>query len=289
VSSCSTRSNLSGKYPVKNRTKITTIKFIPQEEHQCGPAALSMMFSHIGETAEASKLSSMVFTPDKKGSFQTDMISAVRRHKLLPLPVKNLQNLLTELDAGHPVLVLQNLGLSWIPRWHYAVAVGYDLKKSQIILHSGTESYSRLGIYTFEKTWARSNNWGLLVVRPGTVNTSVSAVDTVSAIAHLEAMGFEEEAKKGYESVLVKEPINLGALIGLGNIYFSRMDFKKSVGVLKAATFHHNSAEAWHNYALALQSNRDLESAKEAAAKAIELCDKNFLPKFKENLSQLIK
>ena len=25
------------------------------------------------------------------------------------------------------LLVLQNLGLSWLPRWHYAVVVGYDL------------------------------------------------------------------------------------------------------------------------------------------------------------------
>lgn len=289
VSSCSTRSLLTGKYPIKEKNKITSVEFISQEKYQCGPASLAMMFSHLGEDIDEKQFASMVFTPDKHGSFQSDMISAVRRQKFLPLPINNLKNLLTEVDAGNPVLILQNLGLKWFPVWHYAVVVGYDLNKSEMIIHSGTDAYSRLGFYTFNKTWDRSENWGLLVVRPGTVPVSTTEVQLVSGIAQLEAMSYFEEAEKGYESVLKKFPASLGALIGLGNVHFERDRFSESVKFLKkATTVDPHSAQAWHNLALALKANNDMLPAKKAAHKAVNLCGQAFLPIYTQNLKDLL-
>ena len=48
-----------------------------------------------------------------------------------------LADLLQEVAAGHPVIVLQNLGLEWIPVWHYSVVIGYDLSRGQLVLRSG--------------------------------------------------------------------------------------------------------------------------------------------------------
>ena len=39
---------------------------------------------------------------------------------------RNIDDILAELAAGRPVLVLHNYGLPFLPRWHYAVVVGYD-------------------------------------------------------------------------------------------------------------------------------------------------------------------
>lgn len=231
----------------------------------------------------------MVFTPNKEGSFQSDMVSAVRREKLLPLRIKDFGSLLMELDSGNPVLILQNLGLNWIPRWHYAVVIGYDLNKSQMILHSGTKAYSRMSVFTFQKTWDRSDNWGLLIVKPGTVPKSVSELDLVSEIAHLEEQKFYEEARVGYESVLVKFPKSLGALLGLGNVYFARKNFTLSASYLKHATIHHpDSAEAWHNLAIAWESSGNLVRAKEAARKAVSVCSSEKKVLFQQHLKTLL-
>ncbi len=289
VSSCSTRALLTGKYPIKDKSKITSITFIPQEKYHCGPASLAMMFSHLGEAVEEKNISSMVFTPEKKGSFQSDMISAVRRKKFLPLQIKDFKNLLLEVDAGNPVLILQNLGLKWIPRWHYAVVIGYDLKKSEMILHSGTKAYMRMSFFTFNKIWDRSENWGILVLRPGTLPLTVSETELISEIAKLEELSFNQEARLGYESALRKFPGSLGALIGLGNIFFNQNQFPLSIKMLNLATASHpGSAEAWHNLALAYEANHEKTKARKAAQTAVSLSSEALLPVFKENLKTLL-
>ena len=111
-----------------------------------------------------------------------------------------------------------------------------------------------MGLFTFNKIWDRSDNWGILVVRPGTVPLTSNEVELVSAVAHLESLSFLEEAKIGYESILKKFPRSLGAYIGLGNIYFNQKKFAQSVSALKkAAEFHPDSAEARHNLSVALE------------------------------------
>jgi hypothetical protein len=54
------------------------------------------------------------------------MIGAARRHGRLAYLITGPDSMFEEVAAGHPVIVLQNLGLSWYPVWHYAVVVGYD-------------------------------------------------------------------------------------------------------------------------------------------------------------------
>src|SRR3569623_3150374 len=68
-----------------------------------------------------------------------------RRYQRLPNVLEpELAALLREVGAGHPVQVLQNRGLSWAPRWHYAVVVGYDLARDEVVLRSGTERRHRV-------------------------------------------------------------------------------------------------------------------------------------------------
>ena len=77
------------------------------------------------------KLTDQVYVPARKGSLQIEMLAAARRNGTLAFVIPNrLEALLEELEAGNPVLVLLNLGLSWIPSWHYAVAIGYDLDRA---------------------------------------------------------------------------------------------------------------------------------------------------------------
>src|SRR5690606_27832620 len=87
-----------------------------------------------------------------------------------------------ELAAGHPVLVLQNNGLSWLPAWHYAVVVGMNPLDETLRLRSGTHEDYDLAFDTFLKTWRRGNYWGIVVLPPGTMPVSVRPAPVLSAI-----------------------------------------------------------------------------------------------------------
>ncbi len=65
------------------------------------------------------------------------MIGAARRHGRVAYVISSPEELLVEVAAGNPVIVLQNLGLSWVPVWHYAVVIGYDGDADMVTLHSG--------------------------------------------------------------------------------------------------------------------------------------------------------
>lgn len=289
LSGCSSRSDYSRKYKINKKVNFE-VPFIKQDEFQCGPASLAMVMNFRGLQKSSEDLTAETFTPDKKGSFQSDMISSVRRNKLLAVTLNSFKSLLTEVNAGNPVIVLQNLGLSWYPRWHYAVVKGFDLKNSEMILHSGNEKNMRLGFFTFRKTWNRSENWGLIILRPGEISATSSELEMVRAAAQLETLNFHPETIISYESILKRWPESLGARIGLGNVFYSLNEFKKSVNVLKEASEKFpDSAEVWHNYALALKGNNQLKEAKIAAKAAIEKCNKEFLERYQQNLSELIR
>jgi len=59
------------------------------------------------------------------------------------------EDVLRELSAGNPVIVLQDLGFGG--GWHYAVAVGYDYSYGDLILRSGITERETLpfGIHEF--------------------------------------------------------------------------------------------------------------------------------------------
>ena len=58
---------------------------------------------------------------------QVELVAAIRRYGRVPYEIEpSLSSLTAELQAGRPVLVLQNLGIKIAPLWHYAVVVGYS-------------------------------------------------------------------------------------------------------------------------------------------------------------------
>ncbi|MGD9007356.1 MAG: PA2778 family cysteine peptidase, partial [Desulfobacteraceae bacterium] len=157
--------SLPDGFPSQHR--IAAVPFSAQTDNQCGPAALAMVLQYSGVPATASGLQAAVYTPGRKGSLQSGIVTAARRHDRLAYPIQGLDSLLREVAAGNPVIVLQNLGLQWIPRWHYAVVIGFDLQTRSITLHSGKQPARQVALKTFHHTWRRAEFWGLLVLPPG--------------------------------------------------------------------------------------------------------------------------
>ena len=70
---------------------------------------------------------------------QLELIAAARRHQRIPYVLApDAGAMFAELDAGHPVLVLQDLGVGPLHVWHYAVVIGYEDEPQQVVLRSGT-------------------------------------------------------------------------------------------------------------------------------------------------------
>src|SRR6266481_5717809 len=171
-----------------------------------------------GKAIEPEALRPQVYLPDRHGSLQIEMLAATRRNGFVAIELKpELSDLLTEIAAGNPVIVLQNLALDSHPVWHYAVAVGYDLKARSITLRSGEERRLLMPLSTFERTWQRGGYWAMLALPPRRLPESVAAGDYLSAVARLERTGPPASARGAYERALEHWPDDLTALIGLRN------------------------------------------------------------------------
>jgi len=252
---------------------LTSVPFHPQTERRdCGPAALAMMLGWTGINTNPTALAPAVYTPGREGTLQSDIIQATRRSGRLPVPVRSFDDLLAELDAGNPVLVLQNLGIDQWPLWHYAVAMGYDLESATLFLHSGREQRFATSFSDFEKSWQSSEQWGLTVTTPEMLPATLDQADGLKAANGLEQAGRHAAASKTYSSLLDRWPDSLPALMGFGNARYAQGDVETAQRTFRhAVALHPEAAEAWNNLAVSLGDIGRREEAFRAAKEAVRL------------------
>ena len=254
-------------------SEITQAPFFPQEAYQCGPAALATLMVHIGEDTSPEELSPRVYLPERRGSLQAELLGASRRQGLVAyVHEPYLADLLEEVGAGNPVLVLQNLGLNRIPVWHYAVLIGYDLDAGEIILRSGTERREVMSLRHFERTWRLAEHWALTVHHPGDLPATARPQRFLEAVAALERLPDHGAAGAGYSAALKRWPEAVAAWIGLGNVRYAEGRYAAAEeayrGAVNADPGH---PAAHHNLAWALIRQDRPEEAFAAAERAARL------------------
>jgi hypothetical protein len=252
--------------------ELNDVPFYPQEAYQCGPATLAMALSWIGLPTTPEELKDQVYTPSRKGSLQLAMVGATRRHGKIAYEFNEPEALLPEIAAGHPVIILQNLGLSWLPVWHYAVVIGYDLAAEDVILRSGTTRRKVMSYDLFEKTWARGEYWGLIILEPNQIPVRAKENNYLTAVVGLEKARQFRAAVAGYRTALIRWPQNLTALMGMGYSYYYLGDLGGAESAFREATeLHPKSAPAYNNLAYVLFKQGRRQEALVAAKKAVEL------------------
>lgn len=255
------------------QAELNEVPFYPQEAHQCGPATLAMALNSGGANVTPQNLIPQVYLPGRDGSLQVEMLAATRRNGLLAYELApKLDDLLAEVAAGSPVVVLQNLALSWYPVWHYAVVVGYDLRREEIILRSGLERRQVLPFTTFEHTWERAGYWAMLALPPGRMPRTATEVPYISAAVALEKAGWPKGAEAAYEAALKHWPRNLTARIGMGNAAYAQGDAMRAEKAYRQATLDHpDSAIAFNNLAQTLSDQQRYPEALASANQAASL------------------
>lgn len=256
-----------------NSALLEGVPFFSQRAYYCGPASLAMTMHFHGLRVTQEALARAVYVPTLKGTLQAEMLAATRRHGLLAYVLTpRLRALLGEIAAGHPVVVLQNLGLSWYPVWHYAVTIGYDLEAQEIVLHSGINPRYHLSLATFERTWARSHYWALAPLPPNQLPRDDNPLRVLEAAAALEETGQTRAAQQTFAAAARRWPNNLIARMGLGNTLYALGDKRAATRAFTAAArINPEAAAAWNNLAVALGDLGCSSAARAAARHAIDL------------------
>lgn len=201
-----------------NRLELDAVPFYPQKRYQCGPAALTTLLTASGADAALDAVTDQVYLPGRRGSLQLELVAASRAHERIPYAIDGtLAGLIGELEAGRPVLVLQNLGPNWFPRWHYAVVVGIDPARDEVVLRSGTERRRITATRTFLRTWRRGGYWGFVALAPGELPATPDRERYVAAVAALEDTGNVEAAYTGWKAAAARWPADTTASFGLAS------------------------------------------------------------------------
>jgi tetratricopeptide (TPR) repeat protein len=256
---------------LNDRVELSTVPFIAQTPLHCGPASLAMVLRHIGRDVSADQLADEVFLPAREGTLQTEMLSGARRHDAVAqrLPAQ-LEALLRELRAGHAVVVLQNLGLSFAPAWHYAVLVGYDLPREELLLRSGVTEREVMPLRTFEHTWARAGHWAIVALTPGELAVADDERGATEAAVAFERVAAPVSAARTYGALLQRWPASLTAAVGLGHARLALGDAIGAEAAWARAADQHDSAVAWNNLAMLRWQRGDRDGARAALARALQ-------------------
>lgn len=211
------------QHPPAPEQTLLDVPFVPQDPYFCGPATVSMLLQHRGLQAQQDIIARSIYLPGRKGTLQSELNAYIRQEGLIAYAIPGtLAALLQEVAQGNPVLVLQNLGFTWWPRWHYAVVIGYDIPAGQLILHTGDRPQYRLSLATFERTWQRAKHWGITALDPNNKNLSVSgdADSLLEALFELDGTQRRPIPSSAYYAVAKQWPSNSLAWFSLGNALY---------------------------------------------------------------------
>jgi len=248
------KANGPGYLPLE--VELTDVPFYPQTKYQCGPAALATVLQAQSINTIPEKLSKQIYIPGRKGSLQIELTVAARRHGMLPYELEpRLINLFAEIAGGNAVLVLQNLGFEWLPRWHYAVVISYDANRHEIILRSGTNRRKITPLEVFERTWERADYWALVIMPVGEIPKTAKPLRYLQTAYAFEETENPELALKAYQSASRQWPDEAIVWMALGNMALDSQDWPKAIKAFNTAlNIEPESIIGWNNLAYALHA-----------------------------------
>ncbi|KKO43863.1 peptidase C39 [Arsukibacterium ikkense] len=233
---------------------IARVPFYPQQEFFCGPTTLAEVAGFHGLAKSPDDIAPATFTPGLDGTLQIEMAAATRQLGLVAYTQHraSINQLLSLVADDIPVIVLQNNSIGWLPQWHYAVVVGYDINRKEVILHTGVTEAHRLNFSTFERTWQRANYW-LLAMLPS--DTSSAQLDPFIYTKACQDLINTQQPAAGIAALITATkqwPDYWLPYFLLGNQHFSTEPLVAASWFAKGLPYAQQQVPYLHNYAMLL-------------------------------------
>jgi hypothetical protein len=224
---------------VARSIELAQVPFFPQDEFQCGPAALAMALTYSGAPTRPEALVDDVWLPSRRGSLQLEMLATPRRHARVSYRLApRYSDLLREVAAGNPVVVLQDVG-PMFTQWHYAVVNGFDYDTGTILLRSGLQLRQQMSFTAFERSWMPGGYWAMVVTAPDRIPATATEERWLEALLGLARSGDVNATVQAYAAALKRWPDSLPAAVGLANHLHARGSLEEAAGVLRTAMQKH--------------------------------------------------
>lgn len=259
---CATRAPL---IETPGHAELSQTPFYPQRQFQCGPASLAMVLGASGVAATPESLEPKVYLPARHGSLQVEMLAAPRGLDRISYTLDGeLSAITAELDAGRPVLVLHNYGLPFWPRWHYAVVIGYDSARDEVVMRSGVTERQVWSSRQFMRAWDNGGRWAMVLLRPGELPAEPSTDRYLEAAAAFEKSASVKAAHAVFDAAVRAWPQEPVAWIGRGTAQYRARNFKAAASDYAAALRLDGSmVGARNNLAMALLEQGCVRMAQE--------------------------
>ena len=239
--------------PINKNHFIEQVPFYPQQQFFCGPTTLAEVANFHGLAQNPQAIAPATFVPGLEGSLQIEMVAATRQMGMLAYAQRgNMAQLLSLLAEDIPVIVLQNNSIAWLPQWHYAVAIGYDLAKQEVILHTGVTAEHRLNFATFERTWQRGSYWMLVMLPPEQSSEQLESFIYTKACQDLLDTGQVEAGVTALQTAIKQWPDYWLSYFLLANHYLAQQPAAAVQWFKQGYAYGKNEVAYLNNYAYAL-------------------------------------
>lgn len=242
---------------------LDDVPFHPQDAYHCGPASLLSILQANGVETDMSTLVNQVYLPGRRGSLQPEMRAAIRQHGRLAYQLPGEPAAVIQaVEAGWPVLILQNLGLRARPVWHYAVVIGFDADRNALLLHSGEQARQWESVPRWTRRWHYADRWAVIALQADQVPPSEGLSAWLQAASDFADRARPEEAITAWQTLLRHRPGEPVAMLGLANAHYQAGAHASSADVLETmlAQYPGHPAAA-HNLAwLMLQDQRPCQA-----------------------------
>ncbi len=154
----------SGFSPPGGRAMVPDMPFHPQEDHQCGPAALAMVLNRLGDPASPEDIARSIYRKELRGTVSLDLALYPRTRGFSTRFFRGAPgDIVSAIDSGSPLLVMVDEGFAGVRVMHYMVVVGYS--PEGVLVNSGRRREQAVPWADFLRAWQGADNWTLAVSR----------------------------------------------------------------------------------------------------------------------------
>jgi len=184
-----------------NVCRIDNVPRIKQLTNYCGPAALTCVLQHCGESITQQEVGKAVFDPVDNATNGADMLLYVRNRGYAAYSWNSsIEDAKRKLAAGAPMLVLQQNSTK-DTSGHYRVLTGYDdAAKKFYVMDPYYDDITELSYTQCEKLWKSMGYWAMVCV-PKDKDCFASELNDRNPVVHMD-LSFALYKQKDYASAL---------------------------------------------------------------------------------------